>query len=175
MCARFLKGDTATDILKVYRRRLKNPDLTRNMILGVLARGGVLGQGRSAAPSRVSPARIKQGALRLRNRDGETVAEPLQGVPTGTSTFGRSGQGDRKAGQAIPIRPITPTAKPIAALVAGECKFPVGHPEPGCEQLFCGAVTPLDRPTYCADHARFMYEPATAGNAKPADPLRRRR
>ena len=172
MCQRFDRGETATEIMKAYRRLLENPAITRNMILGVLARGGRLGNGRATMRTRTS-GKVKQGSLKVRARDGELFADPVK-VAAGNSTFGRSGHGERKEGRPIPIRPVTATAKTIEALRHGECKFAVGQPAEGEEQLFCGGAALLNRP-YCADHNGFAYEPEAKASGKPADPLRRRR
>lgn len=160
--ARFLKGETATEIARAYRPF--RPTVTRNAVLGVLHRAGVLGQGRAQiqsqptarqrsraalpAPRPALPAPVVEGAV--------AYVAPVEVESVSSSAFGRN-PGDRRAGTAIPIRPPGASSAPLLQLARTACRFPVGEPEPGRDRLFCGE--PATEGPYCARCRSFAYAP----------------
>lgn len=163
--ARFLKGETATQIATVYVPT--HPDVSRNAILGVLHRAGVLGQGRARLQSQ--PTAKQRARLQKARQVRPAVVEPVGEGPVAflapvvvdsrtDSTFARQ-PGERREGSALPIRPVGPNAAPLLQLGPRRCKFPVGEPEPGEDRLFCGEATVAEA-VYCVECQGRAYQPS---------------
>ena len=125
--------------------------VSRNAVIGKVHR---LGLPQRASPSR--PAKRPVRAARPRVVAGTQINRPRQ-APTEP---------------AAPLPKLDPLlmedGKPANVLTLREnmCKFPIGDPaEPGF--AFCGRNTCAS--TYCADHARVVYQPAPQRKRREAN------
>lgn len=119
------------------------PGRTRNAVLGMLGRRGLLGGAVRTTQPRSKPvvARARPAPLRL---IAPASIKPMahRADPTAALRF------DAPAPAPPPVSPATARAKPLLERQFGECAWPV---DGGTQQLFCCAPVAAGR-SYCAHH-----------------------